>query len=136
MKNGRKRWRLLIFIFSGFIVALAGYIVILHILIPKKLQQQLLQISPALEIHYSAIHTSLFASAVTLSDVDIHFTPDSTKKKNSHHLHFSKVRLKEINFIRLAASKNFSAGAIELDQADIRLDSALLENNDSVNAKT
>src|SRR6185369_14220164 len=134
MKNEmkRKRWRLLTFIFAGFIFILAGFIVTLHIIIPGKLRQQLGEMSPELRISYSSLHINLFASAVTLNNLDIAFTPDSTRKEFSHHLHFSEARLKEINFLKLAISKIFSAGAIELEKADISLDSSLLEKNDPV----
>jgi hypothetical protein len=138
MKNERK-WKVkkvVIFISGGLLLTLVALIIALHILIPKKLYQQLREISPALIITYSSLHTSLFASAVTLNDLDIVFTPDSTKKELSHHFHFSKARLKEINFFKLAVLKNFSINAIELDQADISLDSLLLEKNDSVMAQT
>jgi len=134
MKNGSK-WKVrkvLVFISGALLLTLAAYIIILHILIPKKIYQQLREISPTLRITYTSLRTSLFASAVTLNDLDIVFTPDTTKKELSHHLHFSKARLKEINFFKLATSKDFSLNAIELDQADISLDSFLLEKNDSV----
>ena len=134
MRNGRK-WKIrkvVVFISGALLLTLAAYIITLHILIPKKIYQQLREISPTLRITYTSLRTSLFASAVTLNDLDIVFTPDTTKKGLSHHLHFSKVRLKEINFFKLAILKNFSLNEIELDQPDIRLDSVLLEKNDSV----
>ena len=138
MKKERK-WKgrqIIIFIAGILFLLLLGFTIALHILIPKKLQQQLQQISSALSIRYSSIHTSLFASTITLNDLDIVFTPNPAKKEFSQHLHFSKARIKEINFLKLATSKNFSVNTIELDQPDITLDSLFAEKTDSIIKQT
>src|SRR5437773_4223251 len=132
MKKERK-WkirRVIVFISCALFLILSGFIVTLHILIPKKIQQQLQALSPVFRINYSSIHTNLFASAITLNDLNIVFTHDSTKKEFSE-LHFSKARITDINFLKFA-SKNLSVNKVELDDADISLDSLLLEKKDSV----
>src|SRR5215471_1486086 len=121
MKNGRERnvRRILIFTLSTFLFVLIGFIAALHILIPQRIKQQLLQLPSVFQIHYSAIHTDLLATTITLNDVDVLANPNGASGDNLHRLHLSSLKLKNINFLKLAISKNLSVNSIEFDSAKI-----------------
>jgi len=134
MKKGRNSvgGRILIIVCSCFLLLLIGFLFTVHILIPKKFKQQLLQLPPEFEIHYSGMHTNLFASAITLENVDVTITPDKNRKDFAHRLHFSKLRFNQVNYLKIAISKNLVVSSVELDSANIFLDSFLLAHSDSM----
>ena len=116
---------------AAFFIVVTGYFVFNSIL-QKKIRQQLKDISPALQINFSAIHTNIFASSVSFDSLDINFTPYKNRPQNKHHLYFPKASVTGIHFLKFLFSKKLAANNLFLEEGTLQIDSFLIEKKDSV----
>src|ERR1051326_510005 len=116
------------------LILIAGYF-ILHSVIQKKIRQQFTNLSPALLIKFSNVHTNIFSSSVSFDSLDINFIPYNGLQQNKHHLYFPRVSLKGISFLKFLFSKKLAANDLFLDEGNIQLDSFLLGKKDSAQSE-
>jgi hypothetical protein len=116
-------------------VVIAGVLVIIpyfvfDLILKEKIRQQLTDLSPALQIKFTSLHTDILTSSVSFDSVDINFTPYKSQQ-NKHHLSFAKATLNGISFFSFLFHKKLRADNFLASKGNIRLDSFLLEKKDS-----
>jgi hypothetical protein len=132
--KSRKTNRALMVIAAVCLVFIAGYF-LLDTIIKKKIRQQFNDLSPALHIKYSRLHTNLFSSSVSFDSLVIYFTPYNGSQQNQHELFFSEASLKGISFLKFLFNKKLDATTLLLDKGNIHLDSFLLVKKDSAQSE-
>ena len=108
---------------------------ILNSVIQKKIRQQLTNLSPAVQIKFSSVHTNIFSSSVSFDSLAINFIPYNNRQQNRHCLYFSHASLHEVSFLKLLFNKKLVAENFLLDGGNILLDQFLLDKKDSAQSE-
>ncbi|HEX4850724.1 MAG TPA: hypothetical protein VFV08_07965, partial [Puia sp.] len=94
---------------------------ILNNVVNRKIGQSLQQVSPGLHMAYSAIHTNVLKSSVTINDLS--FTvkgKDDTSQQ--HKFSFGTVTVSGINFFKLMSSKKLEIQKLKLENSNLEFD--------------
>ncbi|MEP6846132.1 MAG: hypothetical protein ABI861_09010, partial [Panacibacter sp.] len=108
--------------------------VILKNIVEQKFNAALEQFSPVIQAKYSDIHINLLSASADIDSFSIQYHPDLRQRQHKHAVYFSAVHIRGINYFKLISGKNFSASALQLNNADIKLDSYLFGKKDTVAA--
>jgi hypothetical protein len=128
----RKRTWIKIFISACllvFIVIIAN--VILKSVVEKKITTSLQQFQPYIKAGFYKAHVNLLDASVQLDSLFILYDPE-LKNQHIHQVRFSVASIQGIKFFKLVTAKKFSAGSLELSNANITIDHYLLDKKDSL----
>jgi len=122
----RKRTWIIIFSSIFFlIVAMLIANITLRSVVEKKLRASLQQFQPFVNAGFSQAQINLFAGSVQLDSLYISFDPE-LKQEHTHTIQSTSVTISDIHFFKLIMHKEFSAGLLSVNNADIKLDHDLL----------
>jgi len=120
----------LVIVVSASVLFITGFF-ILNSVIQKKIREQLTNLSPAVQIKFSSVHSNIFSSSVSFDSLAINFIPYNNRQQNRHCLYFSHASLHEVSFLKFLFNKKLVAENFLLDGGNIQLDQFLLDKKDS-----
>src|SRR5688572_23812095 len=113
---------IILIFFTGFFIS--------NLIIRNRIRQ-ITEISPAIEIKYSSLHSNLFTGTVSLDDLDIHFIPYPAMPEKKHSLHIPRAYLKGINIFNFIFNKKLSVNQVLFEKVNLLLDTFLIAKKDS-----
>src|SRR5712672_1020936 len=126
--------KVMIVIVAAFVIIAAAFI-ILNGIIQKKIRRQLTQLSPAIQVKFSAIHSNFFSSSISFDSLRVSFIPYKNMQQNQHRLLFTKASLKGISVLKILFNKQLVAADLLLENGNIRLDQFLIDKKDSAQSE-
>lgn len=128
----RTKWKRLLFYIAGIVVILFIGNSVLNSLVKSTIRKRLDLLSPAVKVSYSSIHTNLFTLSLSLRDLVVRFSPDTSDKQHGHSLKSSNIEFRGINFFKVIFNKKLSIGQLKFEKADIYLDQFLLSKKATI----
>lgn len=97
--------------------------------------RQITEISPAIKISYSSLHSNLFTGTVFFQDLDIHFMPYPGMPEKKHSMLIPRAYLKGIDIFKFIFNKKLSVNQVLFAKVNLLLDSFLIAKKDSAQAQ-
>src|SRR5260370_29682598 len=88
---------------------------ILNGIIQKKIRQQFTQLSSAIQVKFSTIHSDIFSSSVSFDSLGLSFIPYDSRQQNQHRLLFTRASLKGISLFKFLFNKQLVAANLLLE---------------------
>jgi hypothetical protein len=127
----KRTWIKILIGVSALLIIIIISNTVLKSVVEKKLRTSLQQFQPYIRAGFTEAHVNLFASSIQLDSLYVLYNPE-LKQQHKHELYFSAVSISGIHFFKLITAKDFSAGSLQLKNANIIIDSYLFEKKDTL----